>query len=446
MTDIIQLWQTVLVGIGDKLNEGSFDFFIQPLEPVLWNDSTLVLQAPNDFVRRSLESRYDGMLLEAVRTACGKPVDLRIILPTERTNMQPATSPVMEQKILEPQSMESTLNPKFTFDTFVVGKSNRFAHACAQAVAESPGKVYNPLFIYSGVGLGKTHLMHAIGNYIVQNNPGSHVKYVTSETFTNELITMLQTRKNAEDFRNLYRNVDCLLIDDIQFLIGKDSSQEEFFHTFNALRDGNKQIIISSDKQPREMPAFEERLRSRFEWGLTADIQLPDYETRVAILLNKTKGEGSDIADDVIYFIAEKIDSNIRVLEGALNRVMTYARFSDQAVTIAVAQEALKDYISPSKNRTITPQLITQTVAECYNVKLDDLYGKRRTRDISLPRQICMYLIREMLGVSLPKIGEQFGGRDHSTVMHACREIASQRSGDVAFDANIEDIVQKIKN
>ena len=336
------------------------------------------------------------------------------------------------------------LNPKYTFDTFVIGNSNRFAHAASLAVAESPADAYNPLFLYGGVGLGKTHLMHAIGHYMLHENPSIKLVYITSENFTNELIKAIQNNRNTE-FRERFRNVDVLMVDDIQFIAGRDSTQEEFFHTFNQLHASGKQIIISSDKPPRDIPTLEERLRSRFEWGLIADIQKPDYETRIAILRKKAQVEHIDVSDDIIAFIAEKIESNIRELEGSLTRIIAYASLSGKPLTMAVAEEALRNILSIKDPKRITPDVITQAVSDFYGLSPADIKSSKRNREIALPRQIAMYLTRDMTDLSLPRIGDAFGGRDHTTVMHACDKIGQMLSSDAELKNAIVELRKTIR-
>ncbi len=349
-----------------------------------------------------------------------------------------------DQPDSEENETNSLLNPKYTFSTFVIGNSNRFAHAASLAVAEAPAKAYNPLFIYGGVGLGKTHLMHAIGHYILSQNKKAKVLYVTSEKFTNELINSIQTNKNV-DFRNRYRNVDVLLIDDIQFIAGKESTQEEFFHTFNALHEANKQIIISSDRPPKEIPTLEDRLRSRFEWGLITDIQPPDLETRIAILKKKAELENLEVDDDVLEFIAKRIESNIRELEGALTRIMAYSSLTNSTLDVSIAEEALKDIISSRQPKKITPELIQKVVSNHYQLKMEDLKSRKRSRPIVYPRQIAMYLCREMTDLSLPKIGDLFGGRDHTTVIHACDKVATDIKEDLQMKRTINELIRQIR-
>lgn len=332
------------------------------------------------------------------------------------------------------------LNPKYTFDTFVIGSGNRFAHAASLAVAEAPAKAYNPFFIYGGVGLGKTHLMHAIGHYVIEHNPSAKVVYLSSEKFTNEFIYSIRDNKTI-DFRDKYRNVDVLLIDDIQFLAGKESTQEEFFHTFNALHEEAKQIIISSDRPPKEIPTLEDRLRSRFEWGLITDIAPPDLETRIAILSKKAKADGLDIPDDVMVYIANEIDSNIRELEGALIRVVAYASLANLDISLEVAGSALKDIMPTGKQRVVTILDIKHVVGEYYSIQLEDFSAKKRTQSIAYPRQIAMYLSRELTDFSLPKIGNEFGGRDHTTVLHAHEKISNL----VKVDKQLQQEIQQIK-
>lgn len=439
MSNMADIWRNALQKIRTEVNEGNYNSYFKSLTPVQLIDNMLFLEVPSDLLRNIINLRYSLIVSSAVRSAAGKDLTIELILPSESAalgvhKVHPHRAGQWEKPLL---------NPKYTFDSFVVGNSNRFAHAGAQAVTDRPGTIYNPLFIYSGSGLGKTHLMLAIGHQILLNDPSKRVEYVTSETFTNELIRSIQKGTN-EEFRQRFRNVDCLMIDDIQFIADKERTQEEFFHTFNALHETNKQIVITSDQQPKEIPTIEERLRSRFEWGLIADIQPPDYETRVAILFKKAQAEDIEIANDIIYFIAAQVESNIRVLEGALNRVVAYSALNNCVPTVEIAQEALKDFFSVKKKQ-ITPEVIIQVVAAEFGVKPADFSTKRRDREISHPRQICMYLIREMLGLSLPKIGDLFGGRDHSTVMHACREISSSLQSDTAFAMKIDDIIERIR-
>lgn len=344
-----------------------------------------------------------------------------------------------------PATEDFNLNPKYVFSTFVIGNSNRLAHAASLAVSEAPAQVYNPFFIYGGVGLGKTHLMHAIGHRIRENNPNIKVVYISSEKFTNELINSIISG-NPESFRQRYRNIDVLLVDDIQFLSKKEHTQEEFFHTFNTLHEANKQIIISSDRPPREIQTLEDRLRSRFEWGLITDIQPPDLETRIAVLRKKAMIESLNVPNEVIVYIASRIENNIRELEGALIRVVAYASLNNQPIDIDLATEALKDIFPNGRPKQITTELIQDIVAGHFKIKLEDLSAKKRTRNVTYPRQIAMYLCRELTETSLPKIGEIFGGRDHTTVIHAHDKISRERQMDAKLNNTIKDLVKRIES
>ena len=345
------------------------------------------------------------------------------------------------------QNIATNLNPRYTFDTFVVGSNNSLAHAASLAVAESPAEVYNPLFIYGGVGLGKTHLMHSIAHHVLDSDPNAKVLYVTSEVFTNELIEAIRNRSDnssIQDFRKKYRNIDILLIDDIQFIIGKESTQEEFFHTFNALHESKKQIIISSDKPPKEFETLEERLRSRFEWGLQVDIQAPDYETRMAILRKKGELEGYTIDDEVLNYIATNVKSNIREIEGALTKIVAVSRLKNTEVNVILAEEVLKDLISSDSNKNVTIESIADIVAEHFGITASDIISSKKSRNIAHPRQICMYLCRELTDVSLKDIGVKLGNRDHSTVLHGCNKIAEDLNTDVSLQSVVDILKKKI--
>ena len=348
----------------------------------------------------------------------------------------------VDQQVIQ----NANLNPRYTFDTFVVGANNNLAHAASLAVAESPGEIYNPLFIYGGVGLGKTHLMHSIGHFILQNNPKAKILYVTSEKFTNELIDAIRNKNNISttEFREKYRNNDVLLIDDIQFIIGKESTQEEFFHTFNALYEAKKQIIISSDKPPKEIETLEERLRSRFEWGLTVDIQSPDYETRMAILRKKEELEGYNIDNEVIKYIATHVKSNIRELEGALTKIVALSKLNKREITTELAEEALKDLISPGGAREITPELIIQVVSDHFGITPADISSKKRNKEIVYPRQIAMYLCRTMTGTPLQGIGKYLGDRDHTTIIHGAEKITADMEKNESLRNTIEVLKKKL--
>ena len=436
---LMDLWQKTLRLVRNEITDVSFDTWIKAIEPISIKGEQLYLCVPNDFTKSILEGRYTSLLSNAVKQVSSRSYYINFVLTSEADKYMDKPEPA-ESEINESFSM---LNPKYTFSTFVIGNSNRFAHAASLAVAEAPAKSYNPLFIYGGVGLGKTHLMHAIGHFILANNKKAKVLYVTSEKFTNELINSIQTNKNVE-FRNRYRNVDVLLIDDIQFIAGKESTQEEFFHTFNALHEANKQIIMSSDRPPKEIPTLEDRLRSRFEWGLITDIQPPDLETRIAILKKKATLENLEVDDEVLTFIAKRIESNIRELEGALTRIIAYSSLTNSTLDVAVADEALKDIISNHRPKEITPERIQKVVADYYQLKVEDMKSKKRNRPIAYPRQIAMHLCRELTDLSLPKIGELFGGRDHTTVIHACDKIARDMESDLQVKRTINELIKRI--
>ncbi len=434
------LWPRALELLKNELTEISFNTWIKTIEPLALNSNSIELGAPTDFNKGILESRYASLIRNAIKQISSKEYNINIIVPSQETVKRGQQN--MENGSAEDVTF-SILNPKYTFDTFVIGNSNRLAHAASVAVAESPAKAYNPLFLYGGVGLGKTHLMHAIGHYILTQNPASKVIYVSSEKFTNELINAIKDDRN-EEFRSKYRNIDVLLVDDIQFIGGKERTQEEFFHTFNALYEANKQIIISSDRSPKEITTLEERLRSRFEWGLTADIQSPDVETRIAILKKKAQQEKLYIPNDVLEFIADKVASNIRELEGALNKVIAYSSLTENEISIDLATEALKEIISASNTRVVNSMLIIDTVSRYFDLRPDEFKSKKRNRDISFPRQIAMYLCRNLTELSLPKIGDAFGGRDHTTVMHAIEKIDEDIQNNPEVRRTVEELKRNI--
>lgn len=434
MLSVQEIWETVEGLLETELTKISLDTWIKTAKPLSINQDVFTIEAPSEFNRDILKTRYIPLITNAIKAVTNKDYRVEVIV-------RDAQSSHSDQNIDEgANSYSSVLNPKYTFDTFVRGSGNQFAHAGAVAVAECPAKRYNPFFIYGGVGLGKTHLMHAIGHYILEQNKDAKVLYVTSEKFTNELINSIKDDKN-EEFRNKYRNIDVLLIDDIQFIVGKERTQEEFFHTFNALYEAQKQIVISSDKPPKEIATLEERLRSRFEWGLIADIQAPDIETRIAILKKKAQLEKFDVPDEVMAYIAENIISNIRELEGALNRVVAYASLTNSPLTVDLAKECLKQLISNIKTKEINPSVIIKTVSRYFDINPESMLGKKRSRDVSYPRQIAMYLCRELTDMSLPKIGQAFGGRDHTTILHACEKIQE----DIENNAEIRRAVSEIK-
>ena len=447
MENIADLWNAALANIEKKISKPSFDTWLKSTKAHSLQGNLLVITAPNEFARDWLEERYSQLISEILYEITGEELSVKFIIPQNQNESENDVA-LPPKKVKRDEDHgdfpQGILNQKYTFDTFVIGSGNRFAHAASLAVAEAPAKAYNPLFIYGGVGLGKTHLMHAIGHYVLDHNPAAKVVYLSSEKFTNEFINSIRDNK-AENFRNKYRNVDILLIDDIQFLAGKESTQEEFFHTFNALHEESKQIIISSDRPPREIPTLEDRLRSRFEWGLITDITPPDLETRIAILRKKAKAEGLDIPNEVMLYIANQIDSNIRELEGALIRVVAYSSLINKDINADLAAEALKDIIPSSKPKVITIHEIQKIVGEHFSIKLEDFKAKKRTKSVAFPRQIAMYLSRELTDYSLPKIGEEFGGRDHTTVIHAHEKISKLLQADATLQKQMKELHEILK-
>lgn len=431
-------------------NERTFSIWFDPIRFISAVGDTITLEVPNKFVKGWLVERYEALMASSIAKAAGRDLALEIVFKEHEEDAPPPAQPRREEPVKKEKSFwpfargggesakEIGLNPKYTFDSFVVGPSNKFTHAAAMAVCDSPAKEYNPLFIYGGVGLGKTHLMHAMGHRIAQKFPRLKILYISSEEFTNQLISAIQNR-TTEKFREKYRSVDILLIDDIQFIAGKESTQEEFFHTFNALHEAHKQIIVSSDHPPKEIQKMEERLISRFGWGLVTDIQPPDFETRIAILKKKSEKETITLPDDVFYFLAEKVRTNIRELEGALIRVVAYAKLIGRQVTVELAREVLKDMIVEGEKK-VTIDLIQKKVCEYFDMKVSEMRSKKRSKAIVYPRQIAMYLSRRLTDYSLPEIGENFGGRDHTTVIHACEKIEK----DLTVKEGLRDLVDKV--
>lgn len=427
-----------------ELTEISFNTWIDPLDIRNIDGNHIVFTTVSEFQRDFVETKYKPLLLNTLRFITNKDWTYTVI-DLEKEAKEGAGGNVIKDDHSDTNSVEietnkSTLNPKYTFETFVVGDNNKFAHAAALAVGNEPANSYNPLFLYGGVGLGKTHLMHAIGNRIIENNRNCNVLYVTSEKFTNQLINAIKDNKN-EIFRNKYRTIDVLLIDDIQFIAGKERIQEEFFHTFNSLYEERKQIIISSDKPPRDIPFLEDRLKSRFEWGLLADISCPDYETRFAILIKKAQDENVIIDDYILSNIANKIDSNIRELEGVFNKVVARASLTHSPITIELAEKIINEFKYESE-KVISCDFIKETVAKYFSINKEELSGNKRSNDIAFPRQIAMYLCREIANMSYPQIGTDFGGRDHSTVMHGCKKIEKE----IKEKSNTKLIVDSVKN
>ena len=429
-----------------ELTQISFDTWILPLGIRSIDGNHIVFTAVSEYQQDFIENKYRTLIFNTLKYITNREWTFSVInLEKEGKNDSKVISindykKDSEANSAEIESNKLTLNPKYTFETFVIGNNNRFAHAAALAVGNEPGNSYNPLFIYGGVGLGKTHLMHAIGNRILENNKYANVLYVTSEKFTNQLINAIKDNKN-EAFRNRYRTIDVLLIDDIQFIAGKERIQEEFFHTFNTLYENRKQIIISSDRPPRDIPFLEDRLKSRFEWGLLADISCPDYETRLAILRKKAQDENIVIDDFILSNIANKIDSNIRELEGVFNKIVARASLTHSPITIELAENIINEF-KYENEKVISCDFIKETVAKYFSINKDDLSGNKRSNDIAFPRQIAMYLCRDVANMSYPQIGIDFGGRDHSTVMHACRKIEKEKKK----KSNTKLIVESVKN
>lgn len=447
------LWEDVLSILKPEMNDESFDLWFRPLKAISLEGDRLVLQVPNTFFGDWLRDHYQTRIEELLKERSGQAVSLSfsVLRPVDeliRPGPQSAAPTPAPTPIALPAtpSIESHLNPRYTFDTFVVGHSNRFAQAASQAIAKDPGKAYNPLFLYGGVGLGKTHLMHAIGHHIIQANPRARVLYTSSERFINEFIDSLRFEK-MNQFRQKYRNLDCLLIDDIQFLVNKESSQEEFFYTFNTLYDSRKQIVITSDRPPKEIPTLQERLITRFEWGVVADVQAPELETRIAILRDKADAENLIVPDDVLLFLASHIRSNIRELEGSLTRVVAYASLTGVALTVDSAKAVLRDVMAREEAAApVSIEKIQEVVARHYHLEIHDMKSKRRTDAIAFPRQIAMYLARTLTDMSTTQIGECFGGKDHTTVMHGTQKVKSKLESDPFFTALVNKIIQEIRS
>jgi chromosomal replication initiator protein len=441
-----EIWSQCLAAVGDKVSQQSFDMWLKPLNLLKITDTTIDLEVPNKFFKDWISENYEFLIKDLLYQITKNQYSVHFHLKEkseerevkQKAEHQTSLAPVTRQAL-----KEDGLNPAYTFDAFVVGASNQFAHAAALAVANLPAKNYNPLFIYGGVGLGKTHLLNAIGNHIVQNDLTASVCYISSEKFTNELINCLRYEKMT-DFRNKYRNKDVLLVDDIQFLGGKERTQEEFFHTFNALYDSHKQIVISSDKLPKEIPGLEERLRSRISWGLIADIQPPDMETKVAILCKKAEMYNIALTNDVGLFLASHLGSNIRELEGALTRLRAFASLTGSDITIAMTKETLEDILT-DRQKMISIDEIQKAVANHYNIKVSDLKSPRKLKIYAMPRQICMYLSRTLTKSSFPEIGAKFGGKDHSTVIHAFRQVEKKMADDREMKKSIETLINELQ-
>lgn len=439
-------WQYCLAFFAKELGQQQFVTWIQPLQCSI-TGSVVTVTAPNRFVQRWVRDRFQAKMLEIARERLGESAAIELIL-AEKTAVPAVatliTSDPVASRPAPPVRDISRLNPSFTFDTFVTGKANDLARAAARQVAEKPGAAYNPLFIYGGVGLGKTHLIHAIGNHLRAHAPESKIRYIHAEQYVSDVVRAYQ-HKAFDDFKRYYHSLDLLLIDDIQFFSGKNRTQEEFFYAFNALVEAHKQVIITCDTFPREISGMESRLISRFGWGLTVAVEPPELEMRVAILLKKAAADGLTLDENVAFFIAKHIQSNIRELEGALKRVLAYSRFTGQPITVDLAREALRDVLA-SQSRQVSIENIQRTVADYYKIKVSEMYSKKRTRNVARPRQVAMALAKELTQLSLPDIGEAFGGRDHTTVLHACRKIAQLRSTSNEMTVDISSLLKVLRS
>jgi len=433
------IWKALLSRLERKLNPQVFKTWINPLQFHSLGVDKLTIEVPNDFLRNWVEEKYLPIIKEELNVIIGSEVGIDFIT-SEKDDSLSVVPKVMPQNI----HRISRLNLKYNFDNFVVGNGNRLAHAAALAVAQSPSHAYNPLFIYGDVGLGKTHLLHAIAHYIIKNKPELSFAYVSSEQFTNEMINAIRDDKTVE-FRGKYRNKDILLVDDIHFLAGKERTQEEFFHTFNSLYEARKQIVLSSDRPPGEIPTLEKRLQSRFEWGLIADIQSPDLETRIAILKKKAEAEDIYLPDEVALLIAQRIKTNIRKLEGCLIRLIAYSSLLKRKIDENSANEILRNILPQEESKPITIELIQKTVSKYYKIKESDLRVKKRVKSIAFPRQVAMYLCRELTNASFPEIGEKFGGKDHTTIMYAHRKISAQKEKEENLKNELRDLVKLLK-
>ncbi len=451
MNEIQDKWDEILeyIKIEHCVTDVSFKTWLLPLKVYEVKGNLITISIDDKMIgpdsKNFISRKYGIPLKVSITEIMNQNYDLEFVLESQIISKKAAVSNSAASMDKKQKNGLSFLNPRYTFDTFVVGANNNLAHAASLAVAESPAEIYNPLFIYGGVGLGKTHLMHSIAHYILEQNENSKVMYVTSEKFTNELIESIRNvNTTPTEFREKYRNIDVLLIDDIQFIIGKESTQEEFFHTFNTLHESKKQIIISSDKPPKDILTLEERLRSRFEWGLTVDIQSPDYETRMAILKKKEELDGLQIDNEVMKYIATNVKSNIRELEGALTKIVALSRLKKQEVNVTLAEEALKDLISPDNKKQITPELIIEIIAEHFNITSHDIYSINKSRNIAYPRQVAMFLCRKLTDFSLSDIGKLLGNRDHTTVLHGIDKVEKNIKADPSMQNTIDVLTKKI--
>ena len=443
-------WLEAQKRIYKEISRQNYDTWIKPVKLHSISGSGVILGVPNKFFKEWLLDHYYDILTRTMKEILEKDdvtLSFRIVKSDGDSDdevQEPEKEPATVPDVPKVRTKSHSLNPKYTFSTFVVGPSNQFAHAAALAVAENPGRAYNPLFVYGGVGLGKTHLLNAICSAVKERSPKTKIMFLTSEQFTNELISSIHYNRMTE-FRNKYRGADVLVIDDIQFIAGKERTQEEFFHTFNTLHEESKQIVLSSDRIPKEMPDMEERLRSRFEWGLIADIQAPDLETKAAIVEKKAVSEGIAIPKDVAMFLATHIKSNIRELEGSLIRLGAYASLTGRDISLDLARDVLRDVIT-EKDKVMNLEQIIKMVSDHYQVRVSEIKSKRRTRKLVLPRQVAMYICHRVAGASLPEVGRALGGKDHTTVLHACRQVDERRTTDMKYDAEVESLVRAVKS
>lgn len=446
-TEILVSWEEICLLLRERIPGDAFQRWFSTASLVKATEESVVIGVPNQIYQFWIEDNYLAPLRESLTTLMGRPVaiDFQVgVISANLENLEKEVPLKVQEIISETQAPHSGLNPRYTFDAYVVGANNEMAHAAAQAVASAPARTYNPLFIYGGVGLGKTHLMHAIGNALLQKKKAQKICYVTSEQFTNEFIEALQ--KNAlVRFRKRYRALDVLMIDDIQFLGGKERSQEEFFHTFNSLFDGRKQIVLTSDRSATEIGNLQERLVSRFEWGMSAELMPPDVETRMAILQKKLAGMRVEVSDEILQFLAARIRTNVRRLEGALLRVAAYASLSGKSLTVPAVEQVLKDLLQEEARRVVTIDQIQKYVAEAFDLRPSDMNSKRRPANIALPRQVAMYLSRKLTPCSFQEIGNSFGGRDHGTVLHACQKISEKTKTDEKLRQTIQFLEQKLQ-
>jgi len=440
-----ETWTKTIEAIGAKVGGQAFDLWFRPLKLVQFQDQNIVLEVPNKFFKEWIEDHFPGIISETIKEFINKEVSVKFkVFDKKEDPVIKKIETKQENRRVKLASRGIFLNPKFTFDTFVVGASNQFAHAASRAIADAPGKAYNPLFIFGGVGLGKTHLMNAIGNKIIDQQGSVKLLYAPAEQFTNEFVYSMRNDK-MDEFKTKYRNLDILIIDDIQFIAGKSGTQEELFHTFNALYDTQKQIVFSSDRPPKDISPITERLRSRFSMGLIADIQIPDVETKMAILGKKSEMEGIALSEDVNFFLASKIKSNIRDLEACMIRLGAHSSLTGKVITVEMAKDILKDMIY-DEQKALTVEYVQKTVCEYFGLKVQDIKAKKRTREIAFPRQVAMYLSKFLTDSSLNEIGKNFGGKDHSTVIHACKLIEERRKKDDEFDKKIEYLIKKIRS